>query len=267
MKGTSEFQQLISVDLSWRAKAAYARARWSVSRWAKAASPHKCGHIIKFRSGEEAVLRLGTTDVLVFREIFLENIYRSALAAMPGAGRNLRVMDCGANIGLFSVLCARYFDYPSLLCVEPSAGNLKSLNINVANLRANVTAVHAFVGYPNGDGYLRDTGDGEWGFALSRTPIEEISSVPILDIPSLIRRAGWDGIDLLKMDIEGAEDEVFANSESWIDLVNSMIVELHSGYSMDRFVSDISQTGRRWRIDHHLTYGDQILCSARRVQR
>jgi FkbM family methyltransferase len=265
VKWNIEIQELISGDLPWRAKAAYALARCSVSRWGKTTVPHKFSHTIKFRSGEEAVLRSGTTDVLVFREIFLQNMYMAALAATPRVSRNLRVMDCGANIGLFSVLCARHFDHPFLLCVEPSAGNLQSLNANVANLRANVTAVQAFVGYPSGNGYLCDTGDGEWGFTLTRAPIDGIPSVPILDIPSLMRQVGWDGIDLLKVDIEGAEGEVFANCESWIDLVSSVIVELHSGYSLDRFVSDISQAGSRWRIDHHLTYGDQVLCSARRI--
>jgi hypothetical protein len=34
-------------------------------------------------------------------------------------------------------------------------------------------------------------------------------------------------IDILKIDIEGSEKEVFNNCISWIDNVNSIIVELH----------------------------------------
>jgi hypothetical protein len=34
-------------------------------------------------------------------------------------------------------------------------------------------------------------------------------------------------IDILKIDIEGAEKEVFEDSSLWIDKVDSLIVELH----------------------------------------
>ena len=39
-----------------------------------------------------------------------------------------------------------------------------------------------------------------------------------------------DGIDLLKIDIEGAEREVFEDTSAWIGRVRSLIVELHEHF-------------------------------------
>jgi FkbM family methyltransferase len=260
-----EARLLAASDLTMRGKAAYAAARWSVTRWANVDSSRRKRYTAKWKSGEKVILRGGTSDVLVFRELFLQNCYRGAIEAIRLTDARLRILDCGANIGLFAVFCARSFVSPSLVCVEPDTGNIEMLEKNVAKLRAEVTTVPAFVGGCNGVGYLRDCGAGEWGFELSRKPIAGVRSTSVLDIPSLMKLVGWKNIDLLKVDIEGSEVEVFANSESWIDSVNSMIVEIHGGYSMDRFIGDISRSGRRWKLNHKTTYGDQTVCSVTRI--
>jgi FkbM family methyltransferase len=262
-----EARLVAASDLTLQGKAAYAAARWSVTRWANSDRLLGKRYTARLRSGEEVVLRGGTSDVLVFRELFLENCYRAAFDAIDVTGDKLRILDCGANIGLFAVLCARHFRSPCLVCVEPDRGNLEMLQTNVAGLRAEIKTVAAFLGGSNGLGYLDDCGAGEWGFKLSRTPVVGVEPASVLDVPSLMKIAGWERIDLLKMDIEGAEVEVFAKSEGWIDSVNSMIVELHGGYSTERFVNDISRFGRNWKLNYEATYGDQTVCSVTRDQR
>jgi FkbM family methyltransferase len=259
-----EARLLAASDLTLQGKAAYAAARWSVTRWAHGTSSRRKRYTAKLGSGEEVILRGGTSDVLAFRELFLENCYRSAFEALRPSHERPRILDCGANIGLFAVLCARYFISPSLVCVEPDSGNLEILRTNVANLPGEVTTVPAFMGGCNGLGYLYDSGVGEWGFQLSRTPVAGVQPASILDIPSLMKLVGWKKIDLLKMDIEGSEAEVFANNESWIDCVDSMIVEIHGNYSMDKFIGDISRAGRGWKLNHEAAYGDQTVCSVTR---
>jgi len=44
---------------------------------------------------------------------------------------------------------------------------------------------------------------------------------------SVIDEYRLDKIDILKIDIEGAEKEVFADTSSWIEKVDAIIVELH----------------------------------------
>lgn len=264
MDWKDEVQLIAAADLTWGGKAAYAAARWSVTRWAKSSRSRPAKYTVHWRSGESMVLRGGTSDVLVFREIFLENCYRAAIEALSPKAAGLRILDCGANIGLFSALCAKFFNSPSVVSVEPDPGNIEALRTNIANLRAEVMTIPAFVGGSNGLGYLHDAGQGEWGFQLTRTAVAGVTPVSIFDIPTLMKHAGWEKIDLLKVDIEGAEVEVFAKNESWIDSVSSIIVELHAGYSIDQFINDISQSGRKWRMNHRSTYGDQHVCSVTR---
>jgi hypothetical protein len=47
-------------------------------------------------------------------------------------------------------------------------------------------------------------------------------------MPSLMREFGIDTIDLLKLDIEGAEKELFgAATEEWLPRVRNILIETH----------------------------------------
>ena len=45
-------------------------------------------------------------------------------------------------------------------------------------------------------------------------------------IPSLMRQRGWKTIDILKLDIEGAEYDLFSRNVEWLDSVNSIVFEV-----------------------------------------
>src|SRR5579864_6131894 len=241
-----EIRSLLASDLEWSGKAVYLAARWSASRWTARLDRRIDSYTVRWKSGASVVLRSGTTDVLVFREIFLEDVYKPAITALALTGHGLRVLDCGANIGLFPVQCANCFDNPSVACIEPDSGNLETLRANVAGLTVEVQSIRAFVGVRDGHGYLEDCGSGEWGFKLSHTHVPGTKPIPVLTVPSVLRSVGWDQVDLLKMDIEGTEAEVFADCLEWIDSVRSIIVEIHPPYTIQRFTNDISQRGRQW---------------------
>jgi hypothetical protein len=50
--------------------------------------------------------------------------------------------------------------------------------------------------------------------------------VPAFTVDSLLSQMGWADVDVLKVDIEGAEREVF-ESASWMYRVRACMVELH----------------------------------------
>jgi hypothetical protein len=51
--------------------------------------------------------------------------------------------------------------------------------------------------------------------------------VPGCTVAQLMVRQRWHRIDLLKMDVEGAEAEVFRHGDDWLDRVSVLVVELH----------------------------------------
>ena len=52
-----------------------------------------------------------------------------------------------------------------------------------------------------------------------------------ITIPMILQMHGIDHIDILKLDIEGAEYRVFENNfDEWINKVDQIIIELHDRY-------------------------------------
>jgi hypothetical protein len=66
--------------------------------------------------------------------------------------------------------------------------------------------------------------------------------VPALTIEELCNQHGIEKIDLLKLDIEGAEEEVLENGK-FLARTEHIIVELHGNYGFEHFQRDIAPYG------------------------
>jgi FkbM family methyltransferase len=146
------------------------------------------------------------------------------------------IVDLGANIGLATAWFASRYPEARVIAVEPDAANFDILLSNTAAL-ANVTAVRAAVWTASGRVGLLDPGIGPDGYrvdSISDAAVSAQSSVcavEALDIPSLMAAHGIDRINLLKVDIEGSEREIFRDASRWIDRVDSIAIELHDRYT------------------------------------
>jgi len=142
------------------------------------------------------------------------------------------IIDVGANIGLASIWFTSKFPEARVLAVEPEKSNYELLVRNVAPY-PNVTTIHAALWTHRGTLALDDPRhEGAWAFqtrelADSPHPVEE---VPCLSVADLISDYDLGWVDLLKVDIEGAEKEVFSSPGEWIGSVGAIAIELH-----DRF--------------------------------
>ena len=82
-----------------------------------------------------------------------------------------------------------------------------------------------------------DKGYGNWGFI---TEIEDIDSsqkvvdtVKTITIDEIIKENNLEYVDLLKIDIEGGEKELFeSNYENWLPKTRCIVIELHDGLKM-----------------------------------
>ena len=80
----------------------------------------------------------------------------------------------------------------------------------------------------DGEMTLSDRATGDWGFSVVGAATGAMSyQVPTLSMATLMRQHDIDRIDLVKMDIEGAEKQVFEQSHNWIGKVDCIAVELH----------------------------------------
>jgi hypothetical protein len=59
-------------------------------------------------------------------------------------------------------------------------------------------------------------------------------------MPSVLSRFDMPRVDLLKIDIEGAEREVFARKPDWVRRVGMFIIELHGADAREAFTAATS---------------------------
>ncbi|MEZ5420748.1 MAG: FkbM family methyltransferase [Vicinamibacterales bacterium] len=169
-------------------------------------------------------LRIPSTDVLLYRQIFERHEYDVPVSRAPRV-----IVDAGANVGLSAVYFAHRFPDARIIAIEPEAHNFALLAHNVADY-PNVVPVKAALWHENTVVDLFDPGVGPWGYVVGHRDAglgawRQFTDAVTLD--KVMHTHGLDRVDLLKMDIEGSEREVLADAAAWIDRVDALIVELH----------------------------------------
>jgi hypothetical protein len=84
--------------------------------------------------------------------------------------------------------------------------------------------------------------------AYSLTPAEPTAQklrVRQFAVPELLAALGWDGIDLLKIDIERYEKTLFRGNTAWLSTVRLIIGEahIHAGYQIGDVRADLAPLG------------------------
>jgi hypothetical protein len=69
---------------------------------------------------------------------------------------------------------------------------------------------------------------GNWGFVCTQTEEPAASGVEAISLGEIMENYKIGEIDLLKMDIEGSEMEVFSQGyESWLPKTKAIMIEIH----------------------------------------
>jgi FkbM family methyltransferase len=136
---------------------------------------------------------------------------------------------------LSTIFFANKYPNAKIIAIEPEESNYNLLEKNTESYN-NVYLLKAALWDSVREIYLFDTGLDKDGFMVGEkgsgkdmiTPYsKEQYLIKTVTIEKLMTDYKLDKIDILKMDIEGSEKEVFSNCTGWIDRVNSVIVELH----------------------------------------
>lgn len=177
-------------------------------------------------------LRLKSTDLLTFHQIFTFKEYGMHLREEPKI-----IIDAGANIGLASLYFNNRYPKAKIIAIEPEKSNFEMLRINSENCSAICLHKSALSNQANLVLNVVDKGFGNWGFV---TEDEDgigtqnvVDKVETITIDEIIREYNLEFIDLLKIDIEGGEKELFeSNYENWLPKTKYIAIELHNGIKM-----------------------------------
>lgn len=160
----------------------------------------------------------------------------------------------GANIGISPIYFANRYPSAKIIALEPEPGNYAML---VRNTRPYPSITPLQVALWNHDGEISispyDPADElrkNWAFVTTESRNEGPNGgvkVRAVSMESLLQELGLDTVDILKMDIEGAEIEIFQSAD-WIHRIRSLAIELHDRYrvgcsaAVDAAMEDFTRT-------------------------
>jgi FkbM family methyltransferase len=178
----------------------------------------------------------GRTCALQYKVIFESHIY-----AMNRRNPAPRILDVGANIGMATIYFKKCFADARIDAFEadPQITNILRRNVDAFDL-TNVT-IHN-VAASNKIAELEFVSDGSDGGRLidsEELATSTMESAPRFSVPA-VRLKDWlsEPIDLLKIDIEGAEYDVIADCKDDLRLVRQIFVEYHSFSSRPQVIPE-----------------------------
>jgi FkbM family methyltransferase len=166
-------------------------------------------------------VRKNTSDFEVYRDIFILKHYNFPYKKKPGL-----IVDCGAYVGYSSIFFSTRFPGSKILAFEPSSSNFEILRQNTAKYPG--ISIFKKGIWPR-KAYLKviDNKSGNYSFSVIESDKTDFD-VESVTIDDIIQSSGFDKIDILKMDIEGSEFEIFSQPEiSWLEKTDTIIFEFH----------------------------------------
>jgi FkbM family methyltransferase len=137
------------------------------------------------------------------------------------------IVDAGANIGLSAIYFANKYKDAKIIAIEPEDSNFSVLEKNAAPYE-NIIPLKAALWPQEGMVSLHDPKGSKCAYQTYRNcESVESNNIKCITIDSILMKYRIDYIDLLKIDIEGAESEVFNDQCDCISKVGVIIIELH----------------------------------------
>ena len=175
------------------------------------------------------------------KEIFIDNNYKF----LP-IRKKLLILDCGANIGTSSVYFSKTYTQARVLAFEadPKIFSLLLKNLKANNVENNVEPINKAV-WEDDNGVLFGMEGTDAGSIYYPDNVIRVPTVRLRDF--LI-----EPVDMLKLDIEGAEQQVLIDCQDRLSFVQNCFIEFHSvkdkEQNLDKILSILSANGFRYYI-------------------
>jgi FkbM family methyltransferase len=197
--------------------------------------------VVTLPTGMEVAIRRNGSDVACFEQCLIQRQYEHAVQALKESdfGKNDCIVDAGANVGYATIFLSQKFPGIRILAIEPDRNNFEMLLNNIErNKLHNVYPINGALWESNCrlklDCSYRD--GREWSRQVAIADHSHSGSVEAVTMEELLEKYKIECINLLKIDIEGSEYEIFRKKEEckkWLAKVKNIAMELH--YSPDRY--------------------------------
>jgi FkbM family methyltransferase len=194
---------------------------------------------LRLTNGVEFTYRRERGDIYTVREVWLDEAYRLPVGFTADV-----IVDLGAHIGLASLWLARHYDASTVIAVEPSPGNAELARANLARNGVQADVIEAAIGAVDGEAWFAEGTQSNLGRLASTGVL--VRTVGMETVVARLDKGRT--IDVLKVDIEGAESAVFAGAPPWLERVRVVVAELHlSGDELQTVRETLTEAGlREW---------------------
>lgn len=215
------------------------------------------GLVLRTHEGLQIAIRQNLWDARIVREIFFDQPYTRhlRLAAHPV------VVDIGGYIGDFTLYALKALGAARVVVYEPTLENFAVLrrNVELNGYGDRVTAVRRAVGAP-GEITLnvqKFDGDEIHVSAYRYREAAERRRVPSVSLAQLLEAHGLEAVDLLKVDCEGGEYDIFPDApDEVLARVRNLALEVHvlDGWQskLERLTGRLRSAGYTLRQDRNI---------------
>lgn len=189
-----------------------------------------------------------SSDFEVFRQIFLMkeylpvvNVYKNNFDIQKD--RSLNIIDAGSNIGMTSLFFLNYFQNTNIICIEPEIENYKILDFNLESAKkSKITKINGAIWSSNCKiKIVNDFRDQlNWSFRVEES--EQTDSITAYSVNQLIVDNNFKILDILKIDIEGSEKQLFTHPTSNLDflkITKCIAIEIHDEFDCREAINKI----------------------------
>ena len=204
-------------------------------------------------NGARYRIGIRTGEINTLLELYDDRAYDYIQDFVPDNG--WIVFDVGANVGMFTVRQARRG--AKVYAFEPNPGAYKRLIQTVAanNLTDAVQTFQCAIGSARSVGTLHaPLGFTVLGSIMPSTSAEEgtAAMVDIISLDDMLPSLHVTHIDLLKIDVEGAEVEVLRGATRTVQIVRRLILECHTPALLEQVTTVLHQSGFRCEIQMNI---------------
>lgn len=191
-------------------------------------------------------IRSHDSDYTIVRQVFRDREYvafpisvqtrlRNAYKSMLKSGKLPVIVDAGANIGLASIWFCNVFPEAKIIAIEPDKDNAVILRRNTSphgQIEVREAAIGAEAGYVT----VLNTGS-----SATVTTERAAQGCPVITVDEAVTSVPNGVPFIVKVDIEGFEQDLFGSNLDWVDRSTAIFIEPHDWKFADRTTSESFQ--------------------------